>query len=365
MIIGGEGGDQGMVIGAGGMGEDPELPPVDPTCMPTGAEDCFDGVDNDCDGATDCLVLLSQFPPVNGAAAGQHVEYNFRPPRVPGVEFECRALKGVSIPAGTPWEPCASVEDGTVLPISTAISQAEGNDGLWTTNVRLAFAGGGRSVSYRRQVYIHSSLHGETRCPDTAPAPAYFTLAAPNLQSAGKFEPATIRNPFVRLTFTPPVDATWSVGPNDGTINLMSLRRRFELSEDGEFLLVTRNYPSRLGRTGCLAFEKRVHLRGSGSGSFRYQKCQGLVFNLKGAAICVGFDGARVVLAEHVRADGGAQVPAPAYSPLADNFAWRKLRARSWTGFSAHFSAKCDDDACGSDVRLFLPDKLQFPYWSD
>ena len=98
-----------------------------------------------------------------------------------------------------------------------------------------------------------------------------------------------------------------------------------------------------------------------------YQTCTGIVFNKAGAGVCLSASGGTVVSAEHVRLDYGVQIPDSLYSPLADNFAWRKLRAKQIAGFSVAFSPKCDDEDCNAmnATTLFLPDKGYFSYWRD
>jgi hypothetical protein len=355
----------GMVIDGGGDGAGGE-PTVDPTCMPTGKEVCGDGVDNDCDGETDCLVLRGQFPPIDNAAPGADVLYTFTTPHETA-SFQCRAGKGIAI--ATPWGECAKVTGGAVSPITAAQSSLAANNGVWTTEVRLAFPDGGTSAKFRRQVYIHNSMHGAARCSLGVTDAALFAAAKPNLQDAGEFDTSTVKAPFISLDFDPPVDTTFSVAATDGNVKLMSLRRRFSFSADNHFLLITRNYTSqKAGGMGCTAIEKRVHRKpGSwiNADTMAYQRCSAIVLNKKGAGYCLSVSGSAVTAAEHIRADNGVQVQDPTYSPKADNFAWRKLSASGEMapGISANFSKKCAVANCGNATTLYLPDVALFSYW--
>jgi hypothetical protein len=339
-------------------------------CVPTSGTEsnCADGADNDCNGVTDCLTLEMNFPAPNGAAAGEHVEYRFQPPHS-SATFECRRVRG-NAPGGT-WGACPRLSGPSVFPFPNGVStNPAANDGLWTTEVRLSFPNGNKSNVFSRVVYIHSSLVSAARCQPLVSDQAYFDLADDKLQMAGAFVDSTIRAPFVSIDFDPPISAKYSVASTDGTINVSSLRHRFSFNGNKQMMLMTRTYTSRLGAYGCNALEKRVHTQPGSwvfAGTMTYQLCTGIVFNKKGAGICINASGGAAVLAEHVRQDYGVQVQAPDYSPEADNFAWRKLRAQHIAGYNVVFSPKCDDVACNSTnpTILFLPDKGFFPYWRD
>lgn len=360
---GGTLGDAGGGIITGG---EAGSPPVDPSCVPTSEDEiCSDGVDNDCDGRTDCLVLRSEFPSQNGAAAGADVRYSFGASHE-SATYQCRSAQGAVVTAATPWGDCAAVDGDDVSPIDAATSQDATKNGVWTTEVRLSFPDGTTSASYRRQVYIHNSMHGVTRCTLGVTDSQLFAAAQPQLQDAGAFDTTTARNPFVRLTFDPPVSSKFSVSAADGQVDIMSLRRRFTFSDDERYLLITRTYTSRqIGGMGCTAIEKRVHNRpGTWQfGNSSYQRCSALVLNKKGAGYCLSVSGSTIRPVEHIRGDFGVQVPAPTYSPAADNFAWRKLRAPRLPGLLVNFSPKCDQAGCGNATTLFLPDRALFPYW--
>lgn len=356
----------GGVIIQGGSDGEAGAPPVDPNCVPTGEEECSDGVDNDCDGVTDCLVLRNQFPTDNGAASGVDVRYSFTRPHETAT-FQCRTAKGATLPGTMEWGECGAVAAGAVSPFTTAVSRDEAQNGVWTTDVRLSFPDGTASPRYRRLVYIHNSLHGVAQCDLGVTDAALFAAAVPKLQDAGAFDVNTVRNPFVSIDFDPPVTSTYAVSDGDGTINLRSLRRRFSFNADSHYLLITRSYTSKVSDMGCNAIEKRVHTHvGSWAfGNMQYQRCGALVLNKKGAGYCLAVAGGNITAAEHVRADSAVQVQAPTYSPEADNFAWRKLAANRIPGIIANFSPKCDDDGCGTATTLFLPDAVLFRYWTE
>jgi hypothetical protein len=355
IIVIGEGGN-GTVIGSGGEGGEPM---VDPECVPSGKEVCGDGIDNDCDGETDCLVLRGQFPQIDGAAAGADVRYSFTVPHE-SATFQCRVGKGVV--SGTTWRDCATVDGGAVGPFSAAVSADAASNGVWTTEVRLAFPDGGVSARYRRQVYIHNSMHGAARCSLALPDASYITAAKANLPDAGVFDTSTVKAPFIELDFDPPLSGTFSVTEASGTINLMSLRRRFSFSADNKYLLITRNYTSlKADGMGCTAIEKRVHSSRGGYalGHMTKQTCAALVMNKKGAGFCLAANGAS---AEYAWA-AHPQLPAPTYAPKVDNFAWRKLLQGPSPTIVANFSPKCAAEGCGTASILFLPDIGLFEYW--
>jgi hypothetical protein len=358
----------GGVIITGGSDGEGGSPPIDPNCVPTGDEECSDGVDNDCDGETDCLVLRSEYPDERGAASGADVRYTFTRPHA-SATFQCRTAHGGTLPASAAWGDCGAVSAGAVQVFTDTVSRDPKQDGLWTTDVRLSFPDGTASARYRRQVYIHSSLHGVAKCDLGVTDAALFAAAAPKLNDEGAFDVTTIRSPFISIDFDPPVDAKYryDVTAKDGTINLKSLRRHFSFNADNHYMLVTRSYTSRLSDMACNAIEKRVHMS-AGSWAFghmSYQRCSALVMNKKGAGYCLSVEGGKITPAEYVRVDGGALVPNPPYSPEADNFAWRKLSANKSPGIIANFSPKCDDVGCGDKTNLFLPDAELFRYWTE
>lgn len=369
---GGSSGDAGAAGEAGDNGSGGEAGGGNTVCVPTGTvESCADGIDNDCDGETDCLTLLSQFPDVNGAAAAQDVLYTFDPISTLGT-FQCRSAHGDRMPSDAPWHACASVAGSRVFPFSPSFSADAANNGLWTTDVRLVFPGGGHSNVFSRSVYVHNSLDGAKRCDKTASDDEYAkSVAGKYLADTGAFDPSTVRSPFVMLKFTPPVSSVFSVLATDGTVPIMSLRRRFAFSADRHYLVITRAYSSRVGDMGCIAVEKRVHNNpGTWSlGNHSFQHCTALVLNTNGAGYCLGFDTSKgaITTEEWVRKDLGAQVPAPTYSPNADNFAWRKLVSHLSADVLSNFSPKCVTEGCEKNDPnrpfLYLPDSEYYPYW--
>jgi hypothetical protein len=352
--------------GTNGGGEAGQI--IDPECTPTGVEVCSDGIDNDCDTLTDCLTLVSSFPDENGAAAGPHVNFTFEP-KHSSATFECRAVKGTTIAAAEPWGACARASGDTAFPISSAVAVDSAN-GVWTTEVRLAFPDMSHSRAFRRQVYIHASLNAETPCPALGvDDDAFFTAAAADLEDTGAFDQTTVRNPFVKITFTPPLAGQYYVYAGDGVVWARSLRRRFAFSDDGHFLIMTRTYPSRLsGQTCDQVVTKRVHnSRGTWALGFHsYQTCAAFVMNSNGAGYCLNVGTGNVpVSAEWVRQDYSAQIPDSVYSPRADNFAWRKVfESEQFTGYQTHFSPACEVDGCGDTTTLFLADSGLYTYWA-
>ncbi len=354
---GGMSGSAGATGGLGGMG----------SCVPTGSEVCNDGVDNNCDGLTDCLTLTSAFPSVNGAASASDVAYTFAA-HSSSATFQCRNTHGTT-PSGN-FGACGAVNTNTVSPFTATFAQTATNDGLWTTEVRLHFSNGSVSPAYSRTVYVHHTLYGVTRCPATTTDQAYVNFAKTYLEDAGAIDQTNVRSPFVQVKFTPPVDGRYYVSSTDGTMNVKSLRRNFGFSSDGHYLVMTRTYTAQnTAGMGCLAAVKRVHQkRGQWDspsivGADDYQKCTALVFNKKGAGYCLGYSGTAITSTEHVRGDYGAQIPTPPYSQRADNFAWRKLTASIAKTSFFNFSPKCDTVGCATGYTIYLPDKSFFPYF--
>jgi len=365
---------------------------VDPGCVPTGSEICDDGIDNDCDGTTDCLQPTTQFPALNGAAAGDDVAYGFEEP-ADGATFQCRITHG-DTPSGA-FKTCKGGVTKTsteriVHPFDTATATDAANDGYWTTEVRLRFPNGGASDSFRRGVYIHSSLVGQTRCDELASTDAWVAAAQPHLPDAGAIVTLTVNNPFVQITFDPPVSARHHVGADDGVVKWRSLRRQFVFSADKHYLVMTRTYSSRAASgMGCYASIKRIHhLAGTSlaAGPMTYQNCQAVVFNKAGAGYCLDYLGGSIVSVDFERAPtrrywtstgpGTGSYSAPTntldagYAKDADNLLWRKLTNRIRPvngGFMSNFSSKCDDDGCAaldaSAYTLFLPDKQYYNDW--
>jgi hypothetical protein len=352
----------------GGEGGDATIP--DPECIPTGTELCADGLDNDCDGATDCLVLQAEFPTRNGAASGADVAYTFSEPAATAT-LQCRVSHG-STPGGL-WRACARVSGSTVHPFSEVDSADPAKNGLYYTEVRLRFPTGGISDAFRRLVYIHDSLHGAERCDTGIDTATWVATASSWLPPAGAFQPATLRNPFVEIDFDPLVSSTFAVAEGDGLVKWRTLRRRFSLSADNQYLVMTRTYTARAGAAGmgCLAAVKRVHTaRGTDSaGVMAFQNCEALVFNKTGAGMCLATSAGVPVSAEYDFSAAQTQLIPPDYVVDVDNFAWRKMGAfnvlENGTRRQSNFSPKCDDEGCASDYTLFLPDKSFFAYWSD
>jgi hypothetical protein len=233
--------------------------------------------------------------------------------------------------------------------------------------VRLVFPDLSHSRAFRRQVYIHASLNAETLCPALPDDDDFFAAAAADLEDTGAFDQTTVRNPFVQITFTPPLASNYYVYAGDGVVRTYSLRRRFAFSDDGHFMIMTRTYPSRLGRYECNVARKRVHNRNGShlfAGNTSYQNCTALVMNSAGAGYCLSSANGIISSAEWVRNDYGVQVPDAVYSPRADNFAWRKIfLSRNLPGFNTHFSPACEVDGCGTATMLFLPDSDLYTYW--
>ncbi|MFZ5897087.1 MAG: hypothetical protein ACOY0T_38875 [Myxococcota bacterium] len=347
----------GSIVGAGGMVAN---------CVPTGPEVCTDGKDNDCNGNIDCLTPTGSFPEPHGAAAGKDVLITVNAPAVTGFTFQCRSARGVAVPDQTPWTACSSGSNTRIVPRTVAESQDPASNGLWTTQVRAAFPGGGASDFISLSYYMHSSMHGAPRCTLRATDQAFFAAGAATVADGGVFGTTTVtRAPFIQLGFTPTVSTYFSVAAGQGTTKIMSLRHRFFRRSDDRYILMTRNYAS--SRSGsCDAIDLRTHdtaFLPINHNRFFYDACDAVVFNKLGAGVCLYVDSQGVVQRRTTHVN--SYVRGTGYSPAADNFFWRKLLDKQAASDGLiHFMPKCTTPGCErTGNNIYLPDRDKFPYF--
>ncbi len=333
--------------GTGGCTSNPEI--------------CDDGIDNDCDDLVDCPLLISAFPENNKAAAGADVELTFAP--TADGTFQCRYGKPAEIESAL-WFDCPGP---VVTPIADADSTDAAQDGLKLFQVRLDY-GDTFSDVVEWTAYTHHSMHGVPRCAPKATDQAYFDFAATLLSAAGTFgATARLKNPFISIAFNPPPDAWVNVSDSDGLVEPLSLRKRFVRDPTDHYLLLTRVYESRGSAGYCDAAAIFVHDHGMGVGTLnsRYKiLCDALVFNKKGAGVCLRVTGANVELA-YTNNTTWFDAPRP-YDGDVDNLLWRDLKRNNQRGVTRYFSPKCSGDpSCvltnlDSDYTLYLPDAELF-----
>ena len=364
---------------------DSQCAPTASCCSPTvpATEVCNDGVDNNCDGIIDCPVIVNTFPPrppsartefEGGAAAGHHVLIELAPPVAPDFVVQCRTAHRNQINTATfqvcnPDDPRGLV----VHPISPEQAQDPALNGRLQTQVRYAYPNGAVSQIAVHTYYVHSSLANVEPCPPRASDEAFFEVAAADLDQGLGFSgnDARLAAPFVNIDFTPPISAIYEIAEGDGTIEVLSLRRRFVLHDSYRLLLMTRVYPSR--RSGlCVTAMIRKHQNDPGDDSDRDQNryarnsCDALVFNKAGAGVCLNVDSSGTPYLAFSPSSYWRINNSQFKSQLADNFMWRKLlRVNSANGTLKMFSPKCyaGGETCTGGDRdvLFLPDRDLFP----
>jgi hypothetical protein len=266
-----------------------------------------DGIDNNCDGLIDIPSIINAFPHRNGSAPGSDVEITFSTPTLANWSLQCRTANVASIEALS-FQACdgASGTSLVVKPFTAAQSQNAANNGAWATEARFVYASGEKSEIVRWTYYLHNSMHGAVKCPALATDEAYFTKAAERLASpdAGVFVPgpkAHLKNPFIVVEYDPPLGAKFNLSGEPVSVEMLSLRRRFSLSADHKYLLITRVYESLRNRqwngaSTCFAASLKTH-EGPGhlpdgglsplfSISHGYS-CPAVVLNHAGAGVCL------------------------------------------------------------------------------
>jgi hypothetical protein len=349
---------------------------------------CTDGKDNNCDGVVDCVSVVSSFPQPDGAAANEDVQLKIAAPAFAAGTYavQCAVKRPATIGAvaENEWVACAGFDPTTFVVKPPLPNPAEGK---WALRIRLKFTSGpynGRSSapSPAFPYYLHNSMAGASLSPCVpkatdaaffAAADDYFTpnplgTPLPKFVPSGASKDTFLANPWIRVRFTPPVTNRMSFGsyasPVD--VDMVSLRRRFVLDASNELLLVTRNYPSRVGATSgwvnhCEVGIIRKHDSDIGDEAFQsstrdfWNRCDAWVLNRAGAGVCL-----RVVGTSVVAQNASSKTFASLLStlgitwPSADNWMWRKLQRNDGL-----FSRKCWTVDCNKTdpFVLFLPDR--------
>jgi hypothetical protein len=255
------------------------------------------------------------------------------------------------------------------------------NNGAWVTDVRWKFPNNARSQVFTFKYYIHSSLHNAERCMTMVSDERWFTKAAERLAdpNAGTFRLGSdtfLANPFVRVRYTPPnataVNYHFDQDGSPQSVDMWSLRRRFVLSGDQRYLLITRNYKSRRGPPGgtCNAATLRSHFGTHAvSGGILNNRhfinyCRAVVLNRAGAGVCLREDGTNAAFAHNAN-DSYANMLG---WNLANKFMWRQLVEKQHITYTGgvpsawgfrNFTRKCTSAPCTNG--LVLPDRALFP----
>ncbi len=288
-------------------------------------------------------------------------------------------------------------------------------DGVYRTELRIAYPDGDYSEVLPLNYYLHQSLEGAAQCMPSASPEALFAKARERLPiKASDSGPvltfsttsevtspgfAQLANPFIRINFTPRASRALGFGdtsssPNfgrsDGLLQPLSLRRSFQFNEDRSLVLITRRYAARRGfmpNVGCQAMEIQ---NSQAAGSKIKNSCSAVVLNREGAGVCLRVVGNNISFLFN---------PSPTFfsglantllgetplTDLVDNAMWRKIgRVHSpvpgttaerasclssvcakngWStrwGF-ANFSPKCyGDPTCTSELDALSLDNNKF-----
>jgi hypothetical protein len=345
-------------------------------CTPSGSESSQpnDGKDNDCDGQVDIPILNSAYPPPGLPASGDEVIMVFAPSIVANAGLECssRRIAQNSVPV---FVACPG-SGGRVTPHSAAAASDAANDGAWVTDVRWRFPSGAHSQVFSLKYYIHHTLYKAVHCMSPIKDSDWFNKAGKVLNNPmpGLFKPedTLLANPFIRVTYEPPnANSVRIEFEQNGTaqkVEMWSLRRRFVLSPDNKFLLITRNYKSNRS-SQCLAAHFRIHdAHHVNNNNIESYGCDAVVLNRQGAGVCLR-DANGIADFSHYTSDPIAN--SLGWVP-ANKFMWRQLLDESGHGEVhdyAHdesvsyrnFTAKCSVQPCTNPHAIYLPDRALFP----
>lgn len=275
------------------------------------------------------------------------MEFTFPDVGLSEATYECRTGPA-SIIGSLSFVRCDGA--GGTTPIHQPVPNATTPEGSYRTEMRIrvnTWTSGTIGYDY----YVHHSLDNVQLC--TVPDPA-TVFAAATLTKTGAFDASVleIEKPFVSIKFENVIvnpsmtgGGGWSSAQNGNpfTVQFLSLRRRFTLSPDGQYLLVQRTFEGRTarikgGRHSCSNMFKFGANNGASTGTPQKQfvDCQNMVLNRRGQAQCVR----------------------PGTTPrLSSDLGWVKLQRK---GPENPFSGKSRNPACTSpwfsEVCIFLPD---------
>jgi hypothetical protein len=370
---------------------DANCAPTAACCVESGSELCDDGLDNDCDGVIDCPVILSANPELaapgraaweGGAVSAADAQILLDVPAMPEYVVQCRSAKPASI-AGELFVVCNASDPAqlTVFPFDVTEGSNPLHDGVMETQVRFAYPNGQVSQPASYTYYVHSSLAGAPLCVAKASDAQYFAAAkdALVLSDSQRFrdDDANLAAPFVNIEFTPDEQPVFDVAAAVGSVEYLSLRRRFVLDDDKSMVLMKRVYMSRrAGNRGCLTAMIRKHDNDLGPIGSEDEKrffrtgCSAVVMNKQGAGVCLVVDANGAVVIGNPNTSMWQYWNFTVFGwvdwATADNFMWRKLLSHEQGGELRVFSPKCYPVAglgcttVDADT-LILPDRELFP----
>ncbi|TVQ94974.1 MAG: hypothetical protein EA397_00535 [Deltaproteobacteria bacterium] len=231
----------------------------------------------------------------------------------PDATLQCRSGKIQSSGDLPPWLGWTTCEESGFNP---SLNPHSTGDGLYATEVRVTASGGFSENPVRQTYYLHRSLEGATACDVGFSAEEIADAARHAFRGearSGFFRPngspgedgyVQLSNPFIAIRFNIPQHQHHGFinpvhhgdfGDTDprltGEVQGLSLRRRFELVNGGEYLVMTRRYASRRleGECGVLNVRRRVPY--GQPGAHRYFHCDAIVFDADGVGVCMRLDG--------------------------------------------------------------------------
>ncbi len=340
-------------------------------CVPDGNTEMSqpnDGKDNDCDGLVDIPVLSEAFPTQGLPTSGDMVSLRFMTEINPNATLQCRTRRQSSLMLGA-WTPCPM--SGTTVKPFTADPKNAASNGAWITEVRWAFPEGAVSDVFKFKYYTHTTLFGVARCTPFHNDSQWFAKASTRLATpdAGFFRLGSrgdtyLDMPFVRVTYEPPKSSVYEFYLDGSSVarDIYSLRRRFTLSSDQRYLLITRNYrATRSGSCGAGGIAIHKSNRGTSNSNFKRYGCDAIVLNRAGAGVCL-VNGASTAAGPEFQKEADSHEPRATGNPpkweFANKFMFRILLESGVTG-PMNFMPKCTAMPCPSG-SVFLPDRALF-----
>jgi hypothetical protein len=382
----------GSVNAAGGAGaaggRNVAGSPSTTVCVPSGAEVCHDGLDNDCNGFVDCPVINGRFPEPGRASAGDDAWASLAIPFRPIRRVECRSGRPDAV-ANKLWQPCDEADPTALKVYSMAPSEAamDSSNGITRFEFRFVYDDNRLSEPSFLLYYAHNSLIDSVKGTSTLqcpPLPNDARLFAAAAAYVGQGAPAfaagdlLLKNPFIRLKFTPDVYEQFVRPAPVQDIKVLSIRHRFVVDPTQTMLLVTRLYQSlRSGSCEVAVLKDHVHsaagatINKFNNNRFYAAPCTAIVMNKRGAGVCLGVAGDTIsVVDENSSVILGFLDALHIPWPKADPLMWQRLfddrPARSSLQF---FSNKClvDDAACrgiNPGQVILLPNEANDRYFT-